>query len=206
MIISNDFIFDLAAHRDDLYARALAIVSADPHAAGLSPAARYIRAEVVLHSAVRETFGQCEKDSHLNPFQEVQQHLPEIETQKSGGGKIENQVMPADVWARLVAAIQVEAARLAHSKAVNPDAVLLNPDPLLAPKKTVSPDDFEGLGLLPEYRFFLVGIIAILIAIIFTIYLLTRPAPKATHVDAPETQSATVPDRGTGRQGDGETK
>jgi len=186
-MISHDFISELDAHRDDLYSRALAAASAAPEAAGLSPSAIHIRAEVILQSAIRETFAQCERDADLIPFEAVQQHLPPLPTTQSVVP------MPADIWARLVAAIQVEAARLSHSKGINPDSVLLSPDPLLAPKKPGAPDPIEGLGLLPEYRFFFAAAIAIIVAIVLTIYLLTRSGGGEPNlpIEAPETQPAT---------------
>jgi len=195
MTISHDFISDLGAHRDELYSRALAIASADPQAVGLRPSAIHSRAEVILQSAVRETFAQFEKDpsSHLDPFEAVQEHLPLLPATQNWVGEGWG-AMPADIWARLVAAIQIEAAHSTHSKAINPSSVLL--DPLLAPKKPAAPDDLEGLGLLPEYRFFLVAAIAILIAIFLTIYLLTR-SPAANHADAPEPPPTTSPDTET---------
>ena len=201
MTIANNFISDLDAHRDDLYSRALAAASADPHAAGLSPSALHIRAEVLLQSAIRETFAQFEKVPDINPFQEIARHLPKIENQISEGEKIENHPMPADIWARLVTAIQVEADRSTHANAINPDSVPLNPDPLLAPRKPAVPDDLEGLGLLPEYRFLLAGVIAILVAIILTIYILTRTPTPSPHTspapETPETQPASLPDEVT---------
>jgi hypothetical protein len=208
--LSHKFITALDPHRDHLYSLALASVAAAPAAQGISPSALNARAEVALQSALRETFAHFEKDHLIDPAAEIEKSLaasPKIENRKSGGGKIENDFMPADIWARLVAAVQVEAARSAHSSAINPDSVLLSPDPLLAPKKSAADGDPDGLDLSPPSRFLLAGAIAILIAIILTIYLLTRPmnAPPAmrpagsppqkspANTSAPATSPATAP-------------
>ena len=71
--------------------------------------------------------------------------------------------MPADVWARLAAAVQVEAAKSSHSSALNPDSVLLRPDPMLAPKKAKAreADDFDLAS--PSRLFMLLGAVPALI-------------------------------------------
>lgn len=83
--------------------------------------------------------------------------------------------MPADVWARLAAAVQIEAARSSNSSALNPDSVLLRPDPLLAPKKAKprEADDFDVSS--PSRLLMLLGA-ALLIGIVVTAYIVTRPA------------------------------
>ncbi len=84
--------------------------------------------------------------------------------------------MPADVWARLSAAIQIEAAKSTVGSALNPNS-LLSPDPLLAPRRASILDDSEAFDLSPPSRFMLASAIAILIGIALTIYILTRPSP-----------------------------
>jgi hypothetical protein len=77
------------------------------------------------------------------------------------------------VWARLTAAIQVDAARSLGSRAVNPDSVLLSPDPLLAPKKQAGPDD-DAFDLSPPSRFLLATAIAVCVGIALTVYIVSR--------------------------------
>src|SRR5690348_366647 len=116
MTLANDFVLALDQHRDRLFQRASAAALASPTANGLSPSAITARAEVLLQSALRETFAAYEKDHAINAAGEIENKLPAgpsptpapIENQNS---KIENDVMPADIWARLVATVQVEAAR-----------------------------------------------------------------------------------------------
>jgi hypothetical protein len=87
----------------------------------------------------------------------------------------EGTAMPADVWSRLAAAVQIEAARSSNSRALNPDSVLLRPDPLLAPKKARprEADDFDVSS--PSRLLMLLGA-ALLIGIVVTAYIMTRPA------------------------------
>ena len=119
-----------------------------------------------------------------------------------GGGAVPEAAtltaMPADVWARLSAAIQLEAARLTKSAggvaALNPDSVLLSPDPLLAPKKSSWMDDSEAFDLSPPSRFMLASAIALMIGVALTIYILTRPpSPPAPAVHGSAVSATSVP-------------
>jgi hypothetical protein len=87
--------------------------------------------------------------------------------------------MPADVWARLAAAVQIEAARSTNSKALNPDSVLLRPDPLLAPKKAAPRRESEPYELTSPSRLITAGVVMLLAGLIVTVYILTRPAAPA---------------------------
>jgi hypothetical protein len=91
--------------------------------------------------------------------------------------------MPADAWARLAAAVQFEAASSAHSDALHPDSVLLQPDPLLAPKKTKPRTDDAPFDVASSSRLLTLLAIVVLTALLITLYILTRPAH--TPVDAP---------------------
>ncbi len=97
--------------------------------------------------------------------------------------------MPADVWARLAAAIQIEAATLGGAD----EQSMLAYDPLLAPrKKKPGPDDnIEGLNLSPWTRFVIATAIVLFIGIVATIILTTHHAPAAaTGTKPPGTSTA----------------
>jgi hypothetical protein len=90
--------------------------------------------------------------------------------------------MPADVWARLAAAIQIEAAALGGAD----EQSMLAYDPLLAPKKKKSgaDDNIEGLNLSPWTRFVIATAIVLFIGIVASIILTTH------HSASPSTQAA----------------
>jgi hypothetical protein len=148
------------------------------------------KTEAALHAAIRAAFEAVEKDPAQDAWHAMQQALgargitsPPSAAPVEADAPSTPPAMPADVWARLVADVQVQAARSSHSRAINPDSVLLSPDPLLAPRKTAAPDDIEGFDLSPSSRFMLAAVVAVIVGIGLTIYLLTR-----TPTTAPETQ------------------
>lgn len=187
--LSHQFIRSLDEPRDRLYTLALARES--------SP----VKAEAALQKAVRTLFVAFAEDPSLDIPAALEKSF---EPATPAAAPPVPAAMPADVWARLAAAIQIEAARTAAAhegkldaagapgkSAINPDSVLLNPDPLLAPKKTAVDD--EGFDLSPSSRFVMAAGIAILIGIALTIYIVTRPThPVAATLPATQA-AATLP-------------
>ena len=170
--LSHRFIEALAAPRDRLYGLAISRAG--------TPAA----AELTLQQRARELFAEVTRGSNPDIAVSLEKSL---ESPASAGESVADVAMPADVWARLAAAIQLEAARSSHSQALNPDSVLLRPDPLLAPKKTRPVGDGEEFDVASPTRM-LVAIGAILLmGILTTVYIVTRPAPQrpATHPASP---------------------
>ncbi len=104
-------------------------------------------------------------------------------------------VMPADVWARLSAGVQIEAARHGGGRGgvgINPESVLLNPDPLLAPRKGVQQEDPQAAPHLTPTRFVLVAGLAVVLGVAVTIYLATRNSKPPRHAPS-MTTTATAP-------------
>lgn len=155
----------LEGARDGLYTRALAVAGAGGGGGGA--------AEQLLLERAREQFAAYAKESMGNPVEGMTRALG-----SPGIGRVEETTtaMPADVWARLAAAVQIEAARSANSKALNPDSVLLRPDPLLAPKKTAPRRESEPYELTSPSRLITAGVVVLLAGVIVTVYILTRPA------------------------------
>ncbi len=176
--LSHTFIETLEGPRDGLYARALAKAGT---AAG---------AEAWLLERVRVVFGEFERNEVTDVTAAMERGLERV----GGGMGAGDTPMPADVWTRLAAAVQVEAARSNHSSAINPDSVLLRPDPLLAPKKSRPKNDEEYDLASPSRVMWMVGT-ALLVGLLATIYIVTRPPrPQATtHPAGPEIPVATQP-------------
>jgi hypothetical protein len=167
----------LEAGRDRLYALALGREA--------TPA----KAEVLLQRSTRTLFARFIED----PALDVPAHLETLLNLDPTLPSSAPVPMPADVWARLAAAVQVEAAKSNASLAINPDSVLLSPDPLLAPKRPGAGDEPDGFDLSSPSRFVLACVIAIFIGITLSIYILTRPTTRA----------ATQPSVLMGRHGEG---
>ena len=164
---SQSFILALALARDRLFTRARG-------AGGGTPAT----AEATLQTAIRQAFPAALADAAQDPVALVESHLPAASVSTI-------EPMPAEVWARVAAAVQIQAARSAGSPGLNPDHVLLSPDPLLAPKKIQRETDFfEGLDLSPASRFVVATVVALVIGIALTLYISTRKQPP------PNTQPA----------------
>lgn len=155
---SQTFILGLEPQRDRLYARACAASRSAP------------AAESLLQAATRKAFAEVLKDPETQPVAAVERELPPAENPPAAA-------MPADTWARLAAAVQIEAARTGGAKALNPDHVLLSPDPLLAPKKAPRDADLlEGLNLSPASLFMIATITAMVLGVLLTVYIITRPS------------------------------
>jgi hypothetical protein len=170
--LSYKFIYALEPVRDRLYALAAAREA--------SPA----KAEARLQQSARTLFSRFIED----PALDVPTHLETLLTPDPTLPPPTPTPMPADVWARLAAAVQVEAAKSNASLAINPDSVLLSPDPLLAPKKPGAGDEPDGFDLSSPSRFMLACVIALFIGITLTIYILTRPTTHPATQPSPSTQ------------------
>ncbi len=191
--LSHKFIAELEQPRNRLYAAALA------HAG--TPAA----AEALLQQTARTLFGQYAKDALPDIPGSMARALEQgggtngvavngaaVNGSAAGGGGGGADVpMPADVWARLAATVQIEAAQSSNSKALNPDSVLLRPDPLLAPKKAAPRDDHGNFDLASPSRLMFAGGIAVLVGIVITIYIIARPSPVQKPV--PHVSGSTMP-------------
>ncbi|MGN6369929.1 MAG: hypothetical protein ACTHN5_16860 [Phycisphaerae bacterium] len=171
--LANKFILALEPVRDQLYTAALGVEGSAA------------KAEAALQRAVRGLFPEFVK----SPGMDVAAAMGKTLGGAAGGGAVATtEFMPADVWARLAAAVQLTAAQVRPegegTHALNPDSVLLSPDPLLAPKK---PAPFEEDDLPAPSRFFVTSVIAVALGVILSVYILTRPAGRAT------TQPASAP-------------
>jgi hypothetical protein len=147
---SQQFIVALEPHRDALYARALA--------SSASAAA----AESALIAAIRKAFASALSQQEADPVPAIAATLAEP------AAPIAAVPMPADTWARVTAAIQVEAAQSGTGLAEG--HVLLKPDPMLAPKK-IKRTAYKA-GLAPAYRFIIAAAVVATIAVALTIYIM----------------------------------
>lgn len=188
--ISQRFIAELVPVRDQLFADALARVGP-----GVSGEQARASAESLLLKAVRQVFQQYATLAGGGGVVVIggvlvamRQELMTPETAAAHAPPTEP--MSAATWARLAAAVQIEAATLPGAKALNPDSVLLFPDPLLAPKKPKPQlDQFDPLDLSPTSRFVTGALIALVLGLAVTIFLTTR---RHTH-SVPEPLPATEP-------------
>ncbi len=109
----------------------------------------------------------------------------------------QSRAMPAATWARLAAAIQIEAAKLAEDGGTG-EAILAY-DPLLEPKKksALADEPLEGFGLSASARFIIGGSIVIAIGVIASIVLTTHKAPPSPELPsktpAVQPPAATMP-------------
>jgi hypothetical protein len=189
--LSHKFIEALAVPRDRFYALALA-KSGDAAAA-----------ETLLQHAACAVFGELAKDSMLDIPAAMDKALdsPPSKRATEDPSAAENP-MPAGVWARLAAAVQFEASRSNQPQALHPDSMLLQPDPMLAPKKgrpRAEPPEFDVSS--PGRLFMLVGA-AVFVGLAMTVYIVTRRAgrpaapsshPAATTPASSATIAATTP-------------
>lgn len=179
------FIQLLEPQRGALYGAALA-------AMGL-PAAAETCIQRAVRGAFRE-FVQGPPPREFGPW--VQRHLETQIAQQAAAsentGKKATPVtdaaavaMPAAIWARLAAAIQIESVKI-HGPTGDDEEALLAYDPLLVPKKPAPADDLsDGLNLSPWSRFVLAATIVLIIGVVATVVLTTRHAP-------PEAQTPTT--------------
>ncbi len=170
------FIGLLDPQRDGLYTRALS-------ATGSASSA-----ETCIQRAVRGAFREFVQGQPPRDFPAwVQRHLEEQITAMASMGAFAGantpaapatDAMPADIWARLAAAIQIESVKI-HGATEEGDAALLAYDPLLVPKKKSPPGDdlSDGLNLSPWSRFVVAATIVLIIGVVATVVLTTRHAP-----------------------------
>ncbi len=176
---SRRFLELLEVHRNELYALAIQ---------GGTPAAT----ETALQRGIRSAFREFARNAAPREGQVewLANHIQAELGQRpaSAPAPTPDMTMPADVWARLAAAIQIEAAALGGAD----EQSMLAYDPLLAPqKKKVGPDDdLEGLNLSPWTRFVIATAIVLFIGIVATIILTTHHAPATTQAGGP---SSTAP-------------
>ncbi len=136
-------------------------------------------AEALLQQSVRHAFKEMvegklsEQELTRHVMREMQSARPESNGE---GGIAPRQIMPAAAWARLAAAVQIEAALLGGEV----EQSMLAYDPLLAPKKKKSADDdqIEGFNLSPWTRFVIAAAIVLFIGIVASIVLTTRTDRK----------------------------
>lgn len=170
------FLNALEPHRDALWTRARAAVGTD------------IQAEGLLQAALHEVFPAYLKSATPDPTPAVNAALNATAEKKKltlpHTPAEPLTPMPAATWARLAGALQVEAARIGGVTALNPDSVLLSPDPLLAPRKSRPADNTPDTP--PASHWMLVTGIIVALGIAVTIYLSTRPsAPPQPATTAP---------------------
>lgn len=191
------YLSELEPHRDALFAKALA-EAGDP-----------IRAEGLLQGAVHATFeayatGAAPKDKSLTEwFADTLVALKPNKIATPSAVPPEGSAMPAATWARLYGAVQLEAVRFGQGKGLNPDSVLLSPDPLLAPRKIVRTDDADALENHPARFFAFSAIAALVLGIALTVFISSRtedltvsetttaPSPVSQPTPVSDTQPAT---------------
>ena len=162
--LSQKFIEALLVPRDRLYG--LALVK------GGSPGA----AEAALVKAVRHAMSGGKLGDPVAAVEnELRHDVPAVAVPVAEGAVLPEVFMPADVWARVAAAVQMEAAASAHPQGLSADSDLLKPDPMLAPKKRKSRVDDEPFELGSPRRAILLIVVAIVLGIAVTAYVLTRP-------------------------------
>ncbi len=154
----------LEADRDVLYSTAQRCATPEYAESLLQQAVRQVFKEFVEKKVSERDFPQ----QVIDVLQRNRAASPESERLQS----IKAGVMPAAAWARLTAAVQIEAARLGGAA----EQSMLAYDPLLAPKKKKSADDdlVEGFNLSPWTRFVVAAAIVLFIGIVASIILTTR--------------------------------
>lgn len=148
------------------------------------------QAELCLQRCVREVF-QHFHTQQVSPADVVAQIELQIRASQAGAQTAAPQPvpMPAAVWARLVAAVQIDAARLGGVA----EQSMLAYDPLLAPqKKKTGDDNIEGLNLSPWSRFVVAAAIVLIVGITASLILTTRSVPHPSTTQ-PTTRPAAQP-------------
>ena len=160
------FLALLEEHRDRLYSRARA-------ASGIAGA------EPALAEALRIALPEFAAKPTLNALAAVELRLGKTVANGSVAStgdappSPEQPAMPADMFARLTAVIQVAAEESIAGVSTTERAHFK--DPLLAPKKHKRPrEPREGLGLSPLVRFLLAAVIALVVGVIVTLVILGR--------------------------------
>jgi len=111
------------------------------------------------------------KGAEAEVFRRVREAFANRTSQAITADSEVTEAMPADVWARLCAAIQIDAAQQMGGKAVHLEGTSM-PDPVLAPKKHVIKRDPEDMmNLSPAGRFLLGAGLVLIAGLWFTLYL-----------------------------------
>ncbi|HTV48758.1 MAG TPA: hypothetical protein VMG59_09985 [Phycisphaerae bacterium] len=183
---SRRFIEMIDPYRDEIYARSCR----------LTPAGQ---SEVVLQKTIRAAFRFYVQNGEKlpRPPQDIVKWLEDFLKQQTDGASEsasemsgEPPAMPADTWARLAAAVQIEAAVLGGAA----ERSMLAYDPLLAPKKKSTGNDelIEGFGLDPWARFVIAAAIVLIFGIVATIMLMTHHTPLVPASRPAESEPAIV--------------
>lgn len=207
--LSHKFLEALAPPRDRLYGLALA------------RAGTPVRAEAALQEAAHRAFEQVSANALLDFAGALEKSLLQVPAESGAAPAVPpspaatltpsstdpapatpaaapvevEPAMPADVWARLAACVQQEAARSSSAGALAPDSQLLQPDPMLAPRK------FRPRGVKAEYdtgspkRLLAWISLVLLLGVAVTIYILTRP--PGTSGPPPASRPVAAPVTGT---------
>lgn len=141
----------------------------------LARAAGPNHAELCLQRCARDVFEQFHNQV-VGPADVISRIEAQIQaSQTSSASPATDTVpMPAAVWARMVAAVQIDAARLGGVA----EQSMLDYDPLLAPQKKKPNDEgAEGLNLSPWSRFVIAAAIVLTVGIAASIILTTRHSP-----------------------------
>ncbi len=177
----------LEADRDVLYSTAQSCAAPDYAESLLQQAVRQVFKEFVEQKVSERDFPQ-QVIAVLQRNRTVSPESTRLQTVNAG-------VMPAGAWARLTAAVQIEAARLGGAA----EQSMLAYDPLLAPKKKKSSDDdlVEGFNLSPWTRFVVAAAIVLFIGIVASIILTThaesKPAANPSAASMPRGTTGAVP-------------
>ncbi len=167
----------------------------------LASAAAPSHTEMCLQRSVRNVF-ELFHTQNLQPAAVVDR--VEAQLRQSAPGGLSDEVvvsaMPAAIWARLAAAVQIDAAKLGGAT----EQSMLEYDPLLAPRKKGSPDDgSDGFNLSPWSRFVVAAAVVLIVGIAASVILTTRhatpPIQKPAATRAAATQSGSIKPPGTSR-------
>jgi hypothetical protein len=181
--LSQMFIESLRDPRDRLYALALATSSTPSEAeARLIRAVRKAFAEAASAGIVGDSLGRVTRILDESHAAIATMPPPDI-------------TMPADAWARVAAAVQMEAAKSEHAQALHAESELLKPDPMLAPKKRrARQEDEEEEFELSTPRKVMLGIATVVVSgILITGYVMRTEPPPETPPGAVNTQAGTQP-------------
>ena len=181
---SRRFIEAIDPHRDMIYARIVQVVPES-------------QTEVVLQKAIRAAFKAYIQSGEKLQWDQagIAEWIDDLVRQQTGNATEPQKqmftnppAMPADTWARLAAAVQIEAALLGGAV----ERSMLAYDPLLAPKKKTAGNDeqTEGLGLDPWTRFVFAAAIVLIFGIVITIVLMTHHTPLVPTSQSAATQVA----------------
>jgi hypothetical protein len=165
--LSQKFLESVRGSRDVLYAAA---------AAGRGGTAR--EAEDTLIAVARQVVvASQEKPTDIPAAIEKELRrdtVVPVVVPPAGSAEAEPVVMPADVWARFAAAVQMEAAASANAQALHAESELLKPDPMLAPKKRKVRDQEEAFDVASPRRLAIMIGAVVLAGLVITIYIVTR--------------------------------